>query len=143
MVGRENAIHVGVAVFDPLDYLLLTCHAATQEDFLPGVAAFGVGQSAQIAEYTLLGMLPDSAGIHNHHICTFCLIGYGVSALRQNSADAFGVGFVLLTAVGLHIGGGDGIPLHPVHADSITKGELCIKFFLGNNGGFRAHQYAP
>jgi len=43
VVGGEHAVYVGIAVFDPVDNLFLTCHAAAQKDLLTGVAALGVG----------------------------------------------------------------------------------------------------
>ena len=46
VVGGEHAVHMGVALFDTVGDLGFACHAATQEDFLSGVAALGVDQSA-------------------------------------------------------------------------------------------------
>ena len=83
MVGGEHPVHMREAPLDPGDHLFLTGHAAAQEDFLPRVAALGVGQGAQVTENTLLGVLPDGAGIHHHHVRPFGLLGDGVAALGQ------------------------------------------------------------
>ena len=50
MVGGEHAVHMGEAGFDAADHLVLSCHAAAEENFLLRVAALGVGQGAQVAE---------------------------------------------------------------------------------------------
>ena len=77
---------------------------------MSGVAALGVGQCAQIAEYPLLGVFADGAGVHDPHIRTLCGVGDGIAGLGRQAAQLLGIGFVLLAAVGLHIGqGGDGL----------------------------------
>ena len=43
VVGGEHPVHVGVAMLDPVGDLGFPGHTATQENFLPGMAALGVG----------------------------------------------------------------------------------------------------
>ena len=131
---------MGIALLDAVRYLGFSRHAAAQEDFLFRVAALGVGQGAEVAEDPLLGVLPDGAGVHNHHVRPFGLAADCVAALDKIAPELFGVGFVLLTAVGLHIGHGGDAPVFPIGGDFITAGELRIQRFLGNDGGFGIHR---
>ena len=139
MVGGEYAVHMGEALFDPVADGGLTRHAAAEEDLLPGMAALGVGQGAQIAEYTLIRVLPDGAGVHDDHIRTLGLLDDGIPGLGQVTPELFGVGFILLTAIGLHIGGGCYIFRLPVGSDLITIGELVIQLGFRNDSGFGVH----
>ena len=139
MVGGEDAVHVGEALFDALGDFGLAGHAAAQEDLLAGMAALGVGQGAQIAEDTLLGVLPDGAGVHHHHISALGFLGDGVAALDQVAPQLFGVGLVLLAAVGLHIGSGGAAIFVPVGGNFIAIGELARQLALGNHSSLGVH----
>ena len=143
MMGGENPVHMGEALLNPVADLLFPCHAAAQEDFLLGMAALGVGQSPQIAEHPLLGVLPDGAGVHHHHIGPLGLLHHGVAAHGQISSQFFGVGFVLLAAVGLHIGGGGAPGPLPEGGDLIAEGKLAVQLRLRNDGGFCIHGDSP
>ena len=120
--------------------MFLTGHAAAKENLLTGVAAFGMGQRAQIAEYALLCMFPDGAGVHNDHVRALCGIGDTVTTLAQNATDTLRICLVLLTAVGLNIGGGDGVPFKPISANLIAKSKLFIQFLLADNCCFVIHK---
>ena len=142
MVGGEHAVHIGEALFDPVRDLGFPGHAAAQKDFLLRVAALGVGQGPQVAENPLLGVFPDGAGVHHHHVGALGALTDGIAALDQIASQLFGVGLVLLAAVGFHIGGG-GAPLGlPPGGDFIAIGELGIQLFLRNNGCFGIHGYS-
>ena len=131
---------MGVALFNAVRDLGFSRHAAAQEDFLLRVAALGVGQGAEIAENPLFRVLPDGAGVHNDHIRSLCLTAHGVAALGKIAPELFGVGLVLLTAVGLHIGYGSDVFFLPVGGDFITAGKLDIQLILRNHGGFGIHK---
>ena len=120
MMGGEHTVHMGIALLDPGADHFLTGHAAAQEDLLRRMAALGVGQCAQIAEYALLRVFPDGAGVHNHHIGTFGLPDDGIAGLGQIAPEFFGVGFILLAAVGFHIGGGSSALCLPESGNFIT-----------------------
>ena len=118
-------------------------HAAAQEDFLLRVAALGVSQRAQIAEDPLLGVLPDGAGVHDDHIRALGAADNGVATLGEKASQLFGIGLVLLAAVGLHIGGGRTAFGLPVGGNFITAGELGVQLGLRNDGGFGVHVGNP
>ena len=143
MVGGKHAVHVGVAVLDAVGDLGFSRHAAAQEDFLLRVAALGVGQRAQIAENPLLGVFPDGAGVHDDHIRALGAADDGIAALGEKAPQLFGIGLVLLAAIGLHVGGGGASLCLPVGGDLITAGELGVQFGLRNDGGFGVHVGNP
>ena len=62
LLGIEDPVHMGIALFQPLHHSPLAGHAAAQENLLLRVAAFGVLQRPQVAKDPLLGVLPDGAG---------------------------------------------------------------------------------
>ena len=143
MVGRENAVHIGEALFDPVGNLGLPRHAAAQEDSLLRMAALGVGQRPQVAENPLLGVLPDGAGIHHHHVGPFGALDDGIAALCQVAPQLFGVCLVLLAAIGLHIGRGCPALGLPIGRNFITEGKLRLQLLLVDDGGFCIHWAAP
>ncbi len=143
MVGRENAVHIGEALFDPVGNLGLPRHAAAQEDSLLRMAALGVGQRPQVAENPLLGVLPDGAGIHHHHVGPFGALDDGIAALGQVAPQLFGVCLVLLAAIGLHIGRGCPALGLPIGRNFITEGKLRLQLLLVDDGGFCIHWAAP
>ena len=130
MVGGKHAVHMGVAPADPLHHLLLTGHTAAEKDLLPGMAALGVGQRPQIAEYPLLRVLPDGTGVHHHHVRALRFLADSIAGSHQHSPDPLGIRFVLLAAVGLHIGLRHRAPLHPAPADPVAEPLLRLQFFL-------------
>ena len=81
-------------------------------------------------------MLPDGAGVHNHHICTLGFVYNGIATFYQKTADPLGVSLILLTAVGLHIGLGGDVLLPPKGIDFIAEGKLLLQLFLRNNSCF-------
>ena len=143
MVGGKHAVHVGIAVPDAVGNLGFPRHTAAQENFLLRVAALGVGQCAQIAENPLLGVFPDGAGVHDDHIRTFGTADNGIAALSEEASQLFGIGLVLLAAVGLHVGGGRTAFGLPVGGNLITAGELGVQLGLRNDGGFGVHVGNP
>ena len=102
-----------------------------------------MSQRAQIAEDPLLGVFPDGAGVHDDHIRALGAADDGVAALGEEAPQLFGIGLVLLAAIGLHVGGGGASLCLPVGGDLITAGELGIQFGLRNNGGFGVHVGNP
>jgi len=104
------------------------------------VAALGVGQGAQVAEDTLLRVFPDGAGIHDDHIGAFGFRNDTVAALGKVAPELFGVGFVLLAAVGLYVSSGSDALALPVSGNFITAGELVLQLLLRNDGGFGVHR---
>ena len=143
MMGGENAVHIRVALFNPLGNLGFACHAAAQENLLPRMTALGVGQCAQITENALLRVLADGAGVHHHHIGTFCLVNDPIAAHGEVAADFFGVCLVLLTAVGFHIGAGGNILFVPVGRDFIAKAKLHLQLLICNHISLLTHCRFP
>ena len=143
MVGGKHAVHVGIAVPDAVGNLGFPRHTAAQENFLLRVAALGVGQCAQIAENPLLGVFPDGACVHDDHIRALGAADDGIAALGEKAPQLFGIGLVLLAAVGLHIGGGRTAFGLPVGGNFITAGELGVQLGLRNDGGFGVHVGNP
>ena len=143
MMGGENTVDMRKTLLDPGGHHFLTGHAAAQEDLLRRMAAFGVGQRAQIAENTLIGIFTDGAGVHHHHIGALCFVTDLVAAFCQHAPDPLGVRFILLAAVGLHIGAGHAALSLPVGRYFIAIGQLDIQLFLRNYRGFRSHLLAP
>ena len=91
----------------------------------------------------LLGVLPDGAGVHDDHIRALGAADDGVAALGEEAPQLFGIGLVLLAAIGLHVGGGGASLCLPVGGDLITAGELGVQFGLRNDGGFGVHVGNP
>ena len=77
-------------------------HTAAQENFLLRVAALGVGEGSQVAEYPLLGMLPDGAGVQHHHVRLGRIVGERAPHSPEHTHDILAVGHVLLAAEGVH-----------------------------------------
>ena len=143
MMGGEYAVDVGIAFADALHHLRLARHTTAEENFLLRVAALGVGQGPQITEYPLLGVLPDGAGVHDDHVRALGAADDGVAALGEEAPQLFGIGLVLLAAIGLHVGGGGASLCLPVGGNFITAGELGVQFGLRNDGGFGVHVGNP
>ena len=143
MMGGKDTVYMGIAFANPLHYLLLPCHAAAEKNLLLRVAALGVGQRPKIAEHPLLCVFPDGAGVHHHHIRSLGRVLYGVAAFAEQSPDLLGICFILLAAVGLHIGGGNPVLVQPVLADFMTKGKLLLQLLLRNHCGFGIHGKSP
>ena len=113
-------------------------HAAAQADELAGVAALYMHQSAQVAQYPLLGVLPDGAGVDDNDVGLLLVLGEAVAHLLEIAADALGVGLILLTAVGIHKGQrglgtlgidlGDGVTMIHLPGDVLPGNGGCITF---------------
>ncbi|MPN56861.1 hypothetical protein SDC9_204554 [bioreactor metagenome] len=69
-----------------------------------------MGQGAEVAEHPLLRMLPDGAGVENHHVGLLRLVGEGKAHFFQHPHQLFPVGHVLLAAEGVHAGGRAAFP---------------------------------
>ena len=138
-MGGKHAIHVGKAPANTVGYLGLTSHAAAQKDLLLRVAALGMGQGPQIAKHPLLGVFPDGTGIQNHHIRSLGFRNNGIATLGEVSPDFFGIGLILLAAVGFHEGCGCAGLLLPKGRDFVAIGKLLLKLLLGDHGGFGVH----
>ena len=143
MMGGKDTVYMGIAFANPLHHLHLSSHAAAEKNLLLRVAALGVGQRPKIAEHPLLCVFPDGAGVHHHHIRSLGRVADGVAAFAEQSPDLLGICFILLAAVGLHIGGGNPVFVQPVLADFMTKGKLLLQLLLRNHCGFGIHGKTP
>ena len=76
---------------------------------------------------------------YHYHVGTFGGVCNGVAALGQKAPDSLGIRFVLLAAISLYIGCGDGVPITPVSGDEVTIFKLLTQLFVGNDCGFIAH----
>ena len=84
-------------------------------------------------------MFPDRTGVEDHNICTLGFLDDLIAALYQISPEFLRVGLILLTAVGLHVGGGCLITALPVGSNLIAVSELGIQLAGVNDGGFGIH----
>ena len=135
-MGGKNAVHIGIGLFDALNDGRLTHHAAAQENFLARMAALGMRQRADVAENALLGMLADGAGVQNDHVRALLGVGHAVAGGLQHTADAFGIGLVLLAAVGIDKGHGRDALRGPEFFDLTAKLRLKAKLLGRNDSGF-------
>ena len=103
------------------------------------MTALGVSQSAHIAENSLLGVLTDGAGIEDDHIGALFRIGHMVAAVRKHTADTLGIGFILLTAIGIHKGQRRDALFLPVGFDLSADVLLRLQLRFGNNGSLAFH----
>ena len=96
------------------------------------MAALGVGEGPQIAEYPLLRMLPNGAGIHHHQVRPFGPLAKLVAAGGEQPPNPLGVRLILLAAVGLHIGQGPSAPAMPIGLHLVAQGQLGLHLILGD-----------
>ena len=134
---------MGKALFQPLDHLGLAGHAAAQADNLPRVAAIAVNQRADVAEHPLVGMLAHGAGVDDDHVRVLAAVGHAIAALRQQAADALGVVFVLLAAIGVHPGQRLLPPRLPIGLNLLTNLPLRLQRLLGDGNGMRHEILRP
>ena len=74
----------------------------------PGLRRFAVDQGPHVAEYPLFRVLPDGAGVDDDHVRPPVGVRNLITHFAQHTPQQLGVGFVLLAAVGVHIGQGRG-----------------------------------
>ena len=136
MVGGKYAVHMGEALPEPLLHLRLACHAAAQENLLSRVAALGVGEGSQVAEYPLLGMLPDGAGVHHHQVGPLRALAEAIAAGGQKPPNSLGVRLILLAAISLYISRGRPALTVPICLNLGAQGKLRLHLVLGYHCGF-------
>ena len=129
VMGGKDAVHMDVALADFFRHGGLAHHAAAEENLLARMAALGVDQRAHVAQNPLLGVFPDGAGVDDNDVGPFLAVLHGVAALLQHTADAFGIGFVLLTAVGVHKGRGHNAGRFPALPDAAAEVLLLAQLF--------------
>ena len=139
-MGGKDAVHVMVALFEPLHHMSLPRHAPGQENLLPRMAALGMGQGAHVAEDPLLGMLPDGAGVDDHHIGALSLRLPGISHLPEHAQHPFAVRLVLLAAVGVDPGRGRLSPVLPPGPDLLRVFPLDFQLLLCDDLCIRRHK---
>ena len=61
-------------------------------------------QRAHVAEDPLLRVLADGAGVDDDDVGALVGVDDVIAHLHQHTPDQFGVGFILLAAVSIHIG---------------------------------------
>ena len=92
---------------------------------------------------TLLGVLPDGAGVQDDDLGLLLLVGEAVAHLAQIAPDALRVGLVLLAAVGVYKGQGllrpGGVDLGNLPA----KRKLAVDVRLRDGGGSPFHVVLP
>ena len=67
----EDKVNEGVALFYLLDISRFLHHAAADRNFHQGILFLEVADPAQVAESTLVSVIPDRAGIKDHKISVF------------------------------------------------------------------------
>ena len=127
---------MGIGFFDPLRHPLLLGHAAAQGDDLLRVLLLRVGQRPQVAEHPVLRVLPDGAGIENHHVRLLGVGGEGEAARFQHPHELLAVRHVLLTAEGVHAGQGMGLPGGEHRPNPLFKFPLALKLRLRDQYAF-------
>ena len=100
---------MAVRLPDPLGSPLFLGHAAAEDDDLFRVFPLRMGEGAQIAEDPLFCMFPDGAGVQQDQIRLLGVLSKGKAAGLQHSHQPLAVSDILLTAEGLHTGGGVGL----------------------------------
>ena len=96
-------------------------------------------RAPKLPKTPLFGVFPDGTGVEDHNICTLGFLDDLIAALHQISPEFLRVGLILLTAVGLHVGGGCLITALPVGSNLIAVSELGIQLAGVNDGGFGIH----
>ena len=105
-MGAEHQVHMPIGLAQLLHHMGLLGHAAAQADDLVGVAPLPVDQRAHVSQHPLLGMLPDGAGVDDDDIGVLVRVRHLIAHLRQHAPDQLRVRLILLTPIGVHIGGG-------------------------------------
>ena len=123
---------MGIGLADPLRHPGLLGHAAAQGDDLLRVLLFRVGQGAQVAEHPVLRVLPDGAGVQDHQVRLFRVLGEGEAARSQHPHQLLAVGHILLAAEGVHTGHGMGLPGGEHRPDLLLKFPLAVQVRLGD-----------
>ena len=110
-IAAHYKIHIGITHFQLFADLLLLGHAAGQGNNKVGLLLFEALERPHIAEYPLLGVFPDSAGIVEDQVGLPDIIGKAVAQLRQHALEPFPVINALLAAKGMHMGQRRGLVL--------------------------------
>ena len=93
---------------------------------------FSVGQSAQVAEDPVLGVLPDGAGVQDHHVRLLGLVDEGKAAVLKHPHQLLAVSHVLLTAEGVHAGPGVSLALGEHGSKPVREFPLAAKVLRRN-----------
>ena len=112
--------------------------------------AQSIASKAGTAEYEIYsGVMPDptveqvakgTAMLKTFAPDTVVALGGGISAFTQNAPNLLRICFILLTAVGLHIGGGGDSPAVPDVVYFIAIGKLGVQLCLRNHSGLVIHR---
>ena len=130
----EHAVHVAIALFDPVGHGGLPHHAAAEENFLPRMPRLGMHQRTHVAVDPRLRVLADGAGVDDDAVRALLSVGHPVAARPQHAADALGIGLVLLAAVGIDKGErGPALGLQ-IACDFDADGRLPVELRLRDNG---------
>ena len=103
-IAAHHKVHIGVAHFQLFADLLLLGHAAGQGNNKVGLLLFEALERPHIAEYPLLGVFPDGAGIVEDQVGLPDVIGKAVAQLRQHALEPFPVINALLAPEGMNMG---------------------------------------
>ena len=142
-MGAEHQIHMAVGFLHPLRDPLLLGHAAAQGDDLLRVFLLRVGQDAQVAEYPLLRVLPDGAGVQDHQVRLLGVLCKGKATVGQHTHQLLAVRYVLLTAEGVHAGHRMGFPGGEHLLDLCFKLPLTRQRVLGHQYIFTLQMVYP
>ena len=93
-------------------------------------------ERADVAEHALLGVLADGAGVEDDDVRALRAVGEAVTGGLEHAADALGIRFVLLAAVGVDEGDGRDALRRPIGLDLVAEFRLPAQFLLRNNGSF-------
>ena len=131
-MGAEEQVHHREALFDLFGHPLLLGHAAAHRHDEIGIAALLMHQGPHIAIDPHFGMFPHGAGVEQHQVGLFRLMGEGKAHLGHHAPEYFAVRFILLAAVG--VGAGHGRPPQLfliILMDALAVLLLAQKFLLG------------
>ena len=102
-VHAKDKVHIGVALAQLFDDVLLLGHAAADTDHQARVLLLELFQRADIAENALLGVLTHGAGVEQDEVGVFDIVTQAVADILQNALDLLAVVDVLLAAVAAYI----------------------------------------
>ena len=102
-VHAKDKVHIGVALAQLFDDVLLLGHAAADADHQTRVLLLELFQRADIAENALFGVLTHGAGVEQDEVGVFDIVAQAVADILQNALDLLAVVDVLLAAVAAHI----------------------------------------
>ena len=135
-MGAEHKIHMAVGLAELLGHPRFLSHAAAKADDLPRMGPLGMDQRPHVAKHPVLGVLSNGAGVDNDDVGGLLVVGKAAAHCRQIAPDMLRIGFVLLPAIGVHIGQRLAGPGGPGLLYFVAELPLPVDVGGGDAGGF-------